>query len=41
LLAVPVVAVAISVVKELGSRATATADLEGPSDGGGADDSKS
>jgi putative heme transporter len=41
LLAVPIVAVAISVVKELGSRATATADLVGPSDGGGADDSES
>lgn len=41
LLAVPVVAVAISVVKELGSRATATADRVGPSDGGGADDSES
>lgn len=41
LLAVPIVAVAISVVKELGSKATATADRVGPSDGGGADDSES
>jgi predicted PurR-regulated permease PerM len=41
LLAVPVVAVAISVVKELGSRPTTRADLEGPSHDGDADDLES
>jgi putative heme transporter len=40
LLAVPVVAVVISVVKELGSRPVATADLKDPSDAGGAGDSE-
>lgn len=41
LLAVPVVAVAISVVKELGSRPTATADVEDPSDARGPRDGES